>query len=86
VLFAHNNALDPANLKKLAADLNLDSAQFDACLDSSKYAELVSKDMAEGVRVGVGGTPAFFVNGRFLSGAQPFSAFQEAIDEALSAQ
>jgi protein-disulfide isomerase len=86
LLFANNNALDLAKLKKFAADLNLDSTQFDACLDSGKYAELVSKDMAEGARVGVGGTPAFFVNGRLLSGAQPFSAFQEAIDEALSAQ
>jgi protein-disulfide isomerase len=46
----------------------------------------VGKDLAEGNRVGVSGTPAFFVNGRFLSGAQPFAAFQEAIEDALSVQ
>ncbi len=86
VLFTNNTALDPANLKKYAADLKLDSAQFDACLDSGKHTAAVSKDQAEGARVGVGGTPAFFINGRFLSGAQPFSAFQEAIEEALNAQ
>jgi len=46
----------------------------------------VGKDVAEGNRVGVNGTPAFVVNGLFLSGAQPFSAFQEAIEQALSTQ
>jgi protein-disulfide isomerase len=86
VLFAHTNALAPANLKKYAADLKLDTALFDSCLDSNRHAAAVSKDLAEGTRIGVSGTPAFFVNGRFLSGAQPFTAFQEAIDEALEAQ
>jgi len=41
--------------------------------------------MADGAKVGVSGTPAFLINGRFLSGAQPFSAFQEVIDEELAA-
>jgi protein-disulfide isomerase len=86
ILFANINALDVANLKKFAADLKLDAAKFDTCLDSGKYAQAVAKDIEEGSRAGVSGTPAFFVNGRFLSGAQPFSAFQEAIDEALAAQ
>lgn len=86
VLFANSNALALANLKKFAADLKLDTAKFDACLDSSKYATAVGKDMADGTRVGVSGTPAFLVNGRFLSGAQPFAAFQEVIEEVLSAQ
>ena len=86
MLFANNSALDPANLKKFAADLKLDSSQFDVCLDSGTYAAAVGKDVAEGTRVGVNGTPAFVVNGLFLSGAQPFSAFQEAIEQALSTQ
>jgi len=86
ILFANTNALAPTNLKKYAADLQLDTAQFDGCLDSGKYLQAVNKDLAEGARVGVSGTPAFFVNGRFLSGAQPFSAFQAAIEDALSAQ
>lgn len=86
ILFANYSALEVANLKKYAADLKLDTAKFDACLDSGKYAQAVSKDTAEGTRAGVSGTPAFFINGRFLSGAQPFSAFQEAIDDALAAK
>ncbi len=85
ILFANNNALEVPNLKKFAADLKLDTAKFDACLDGDKYAKEIAKDMEEGTRVGVGGTPAFFVNGRFLSGAQPFSVFQDAIEDALAA-
>ncbi len=86
ILFANHAALAPELLKKYAADLQLDAAQFAACLDSDKYASAVNKDLAEGTRVGVSGTPAFFINGRFLSGAQPFSAFQQAIEEALETQ
>ncbi len=86
VLFANHNALEVPNLKKFAADLKLDTAKFDTCLDSGKYADEIAKDMAEGSRVGVSGTPAFFINGRLISGAQPFSAFQEAIDDALAAK
>ena len=85
-MFTNQSTLAPDNLKKFAADLQLDTAQFDSCLDSSKYTQAVAKDVAEGNRVGVTGTPAFFVNGRFLSGAQPFTAFQEAIDDALAAK
>ena len=84
MLFANSRALEVVNLKKFAADLQLDTARFDTCLDSGTYAAQVRKDMAEGQRVGVSGTPAFFVNGRFLSGAQPFSAFQEMIDGVLA--
>jgi protein-disulfide isomerase len=85
-LFANTSALDVANLKKYAAGLKLDSSQFDPCLDSGKHAQAVNNDLAEGSRVGVSGTPAFFINGRMLSGAQPFTAFQEAIEDALNTQ
>ena len=86
VLFANTRALEVANLKKFAAEMQLDTARFDACLDSGTYAAQVRKDVAEGQRVGVSGTPTFFINGRFLSGAQPLAAFQEIIDEVLAAQ
>jgi protein-disulfide isomerase len=86
VLFTKTNALDIASLKKYADDLKLDANQFTACLDSGKYAAAISKDMAEGAQAGVTGTPAFFINGQFLSGAQPFAAFQDAVEEALEAQ
>jgi protein-disulfide isomerase len=86
VLFTKTNALDVANLKKYATDLKLDMNQFTTCLDSGKYAAAITKDMAEGAQAGVTGTPAFFINGQFLSGAQPFAAFQDAVEEALDAQ
>lgn len=86
MLFASQNALDIANLKKYATDLKLDANQFTTCLDSGKHAAAITKDTNEGAQSGVTGTPAFFINGRFLSGAQPFASFQDAIEEALEGQ
>jgi len=85
-LFANANALDLANVKKLATDLKLDMTQFNTCVDGGKHAAAVTKDATEGADAGVSGTPAFFINGRPLSGALPFASFQEAIEEALAAQ
>ena len=84
ILFANIKALQPEELKQYAADLKLDAAQFAACLDNNAYTAAVSKDLALGAQLGVSGTPAFFVNGRFLSGAQPYSAFAELIEEMLA--
>ncbi|MDH7488785.1 MAG: DsbA family protein [Anaerolineae bacterium] len=84
VLFAHQDALDIPSLKQYAADLGLDTAQFDACLDSGTMAKEVAGDAADGQTYGVSGTPAFFVNGIRLNGAQPFEAFQELIEEELA--
>jgi predicted DsbA family dithiol-disulfide isomerase len=74
----------PSDLKKHAADLGLDSKAFDACLDSSKYGERVRDGVAEGSRLGVNSTPMIYINGRVLSGAQPYEAFATVIDEELS--
>ncbi len=82
-LFANQRALDTTNLKKYAVELGLDAEAFNACLDSGKYKETVTEDHAYGSTLGVRGTPAFFINGRFLNGAQPFEAFQSIIDEEL---
>jgi len=70
--------------KAIAGELDLDQAQFDACLDGGKYAEKVQADQAEGISAGVSGTPAFRINGTELSGAQPFAAFQKKIDYFLA--
>lgn len=70
-------------LKQYAKDLGLDSSKFDDCLDSSKYQQEVSKDLNDGSAAGVQGTPAFFINGQLVSGAQPYTAFQSAIEQAL---
>jgi protein-disulfide isomerase len=83
-LFANQQALKPADLKKYAADLGLDSAKFDACVDSSKYGERVRDGVAQGTRLGVNSTPTVYVNGRLLSGAQPYETFVTVIDEELS--
>jgi protein-disulfide isomerase len=83
VLFANQRALADSDLKKYAADLGLDSEAFDTCLSSGKHRNTVLQETAVGRRLGVTGTPAFFVNGRFLSGAQPFDAFKNIIDEEL---
>jgi protein-disulfide isomerase len=67
----------------LASDLDLDENAFGQCLDSRKYRERVEKDYREGSGIGVNATPAFFINGRLLSGAQPFDAFKAIIDDEL---
>jgi protein-disulfide isomerase len=71
-------------LKSYAKQLGLDTEAFNQCLDSDKYSSEVQKDEQEGITAGVQGTPAFFVNGTPLSGAQPYSVFQAAIDAALA--
>jgi protein-disulfide isomerase len=73
-------------LKQYAAALSLDSARFHECLQSGKYAALVEKDLQDGIQPGVSSTPSFFVNGRPVIGAQPFSAFEKIIEEELRNQ
>lgn len=83
VLFDNMRDTKDEQLKAHAVTLELDAAAFDECYDSGKYAEEVESDMAAGKSVGVSGTPAFFVNGRMISGAQPFEAFVAVIDDEL---
>jgi protein-disulfide isomerase len=83
-LFANQQALQPEELKKHATDLGLDGAAFATCLDSSKYGERVRDGVAEGTRLGVNSTPTIYVNGRQLSGAQPYETFVAVIDEELA--
>jgi protein-disulfide isomerase len=82
-LFENQRALQDSNLRQYAVDLGLNAESFGECLDSGRFSDDVAQDMREGTSVGVRGTPAFFVNGRFLSGAQPFDAFAKIIDEEL---
>jgi protein-disulfide isomerase len=67
-----------------AGQLGLDTSRFDSCLASGVYADAIKNETQEGLSVGVSGTPAFFVNGQFISGAQPYQAFQQAIEAALN--
>jgi protein-disulfide isomerase len=82
-LFAHQDALTVTNLKQYAKDLKLTSATFDTCLDSGKFAQLIEDDTQAGSAAGVSGTPSFFVNGKILVGAQPYTSFKAAIDAEL---
>jgi len=79
----NQGAFSKENLKRFAAELGLDAKVFNMCLDSGKYAEEVQDDHEEGQRLGVRGTPAFFINGRLVSGAQPFSVVKGIIEEEL---
>jgi protein-disulfide isomerase len=83
-LFANQAALDPKALKAHARDLKLDGSKFDKCLDSGEKAKLVEASKKAGEEAGVNGTPAFFVNGRMISGAQPLESFKAVIDPELA--
>jgi protein-disulfide isomerase len=85
-LFANQQKLSPNDLKQHAAELGVDAAKFNACVDSHKYAAQVEADIAAANDAGVNGTPAFFINGRVLSGAQPFEEFSKIIDDELAAK
>jgi protein-disulfide isomerase len=83
LLWENTGKLQPADLKAHAATLGLDAAAFAQCLDSGRHDGLVEGDLEAGKGFGVSGTPAFFVNGRPLVGAQPFEAFAQVIDDEL---
>lgn len=84
-LFTIPQALQPVDLKSHARALGLDAQKFDECLDSGRMTAVVLASQKLGESVGVTGTPAFFVNGRLLSGSQPFERFKELIDWELRA-
>ncbi len=70
------------NIDKLAGELGLDMTKFHADM-KGQCTQVVRKDQAELARVGASGTPAFFINGRFLSGARPIQMFKQLVDEEL---
>ena len=73
-----------SDLKRWGEDVGLDTATFDACVDSEQHKDEVESDYADAAGVGVNGTPFFFVNGRVLAGAHPFSTFETVIEEFLN--
>jgi protein-disulfide isomerase len=83
-LFGNQQALLPDDLKRYAATAGMDAGRFNTCLDTSKHAERVREGVAQGTRLGVNSTPTVFVNGRRVSGAQPYEVFAAVIDEELS--
>ena len=96
-LFANQKAMSPKDLSDHAKALGLEMPKFKQCLDSEKHAARIRKDLADGQKAGVQGTPSFFLalpepnDGmvkavRMIRGAQPYAAFREAIDSLLSGQ
>ena len=82
-IFADQRAMSDAKYLEYAAELNLDVEKFKKDLKSDKVQQQIAKDKAEAAKLGVTGTPGFFVNGRFLSGAKPFASFKVLIDKEL---
>jgi peptidylprolyl isomerase len=85
-LFANQSALDVASLKAYAAQLGLETATFNDCLDTGKHTAEVQKDSQDARSQGITGTPTFLINGQLVKGAQPFSTFQQVIDAALASE
>lgn len=95
-VFEEGNIIDSGNAKgpvtKTAVYTNEDLKQWaseigydiSTCLDSGKYASEVQNDLRDGSSVGVQGTPAFFINGKLLEGAQPYSVIKQVIDAELA--
>ena len=83
-LYENAPKASPEQLKAYAKEVGLDLAAFEQCVSSGKYQAAVQKDNDEGTRAGVTGTPAFFINGRLLSGAQPLESFVSLIEEELA--
>ncbi|MDP7506413.1 MAG: thioredoxin domain-containing protein [Candidatus Woesearchaeota archaeon] len=82
-LFENQESLGIANFKTWAGELDLDIETFNECLDNGEQADEVKKDLQDGQIAGVSGTPAFFINGKFVSGAQPFEVFEQIIESEL---
>src|SRR5215510_12880680 len=84
-LFADQAKLGHEDLKQHAKDLGLDTNRFEADLQNSGADQKkIDSDVAEANALGIQGTPGFFINGRFVSGAQPYEVFAKIIDEELT--
>lgn len=83
VIFERQASLSLTSLKQWANELGLNENDFNKCLDSGKYTNEVNKDASDAQRAGGQGTPYFIVGNQPVSGAQPFAAFQAAIESQL---
>jgi protein-disulfide isomerase len=83
-MFGNQQKLTVDDLKASAKELGLDAAKFNKCLDSGEKKAAVDADQKAGAEAGVQGTPAFFINGLFINGAQPYEQFKDTIDRELT--
>ena len=83
-MFENQKALSRADLETYASAVGLNLGKFKAALDSGKFKARVDEELQAASKVGARGTPAFFINGKLVSGAQPFENFKKVIDEELA--
>ena len=97
ILFANATALETVDLFVHSTKLNLDPLKFQECMDSGRYMDGIRKDISEGQRAGVRGTPTFFIGvsegggtkikaQKVIRGARPSMEFKEALDSLLTPQ
>ena len=82
-MFGNQTKLAVEDLKGYAKSVGLDSSKFDKCLDSGEKKAMVEEDQKAGSAAGVNGTPAFFINGLFINGAQPYEQIKQTVDREL---
>jgi protein-disulfide isomerase len=82
-MFANQQELAVEQLKAKAAALGLNADKFNKCVDSGEKNATIQADLKEGQAAGVNGTPAMFVNGRFINGAVPIDQITTVIDDEL---
>jgi protein-disulfide isomerase len=83
-MFSNQQGLSVDGLKKMATEAGLDAEKFASCLGSGDKAARWHADTADAERYGVSSTPAFFINGRLVSGARPFEDFARIIEDELA--
>ena len=83
-IFGNQREMSPQKYLEYASEMGLDVEKFKRDVVSEAVKKRVDADAQEAARLGVTGTPGFFVNGRYLSGAKPFAEFKRLIDEELA--
>ncbi len=84
-LMSDQRALEDVDLERVAREAKLDIDAWQACRKDPAMEAEIQNDLADGSKAGVTGTPAFFINGVFINGAQPYERFKSIIDRELSA-
>lgn len=84
MIFDNQATLSQDSFEEWAGEIGLSEPQFNECLSGGKYKEEVAKDIADAESYGVQGTPAFFINGILITGAQDYSVFEEVIESELA--
>lgn len=84
-LFKNQKSLSDSDLKKAAQTIGLDQKKYDECIaNPAKHVAIIEENQRSGEKLGVTGTPAFFINGRRLSGALPYEEFKRVIESELA--